>query len=171
MQGGGYHAPKKSTLLRDQETRGLELHSEKKAPMPVGGWKDLPHFLRSTCFGHRLRHCPAHLSLRGLRHRFWKCRLDRFRCRTGCADRRPGWFRTVALWVRATAGEPLAFCEKRMVAGSNSRKSPLSSASKAGAGGRDQPCILGTDRGTHRPSPSSSAPSVHRLRRHSCTSS
>jgi hypothetical protein len=94
---------------------------------------------------------------------FWRCRLSRFRRRTGCADRRPGWFRTVALRVGTTAGEPLAFCEKRMVAGSNSRKLPLSSTQppRAWAGGGGQSGILGTNRGIHRPFPSTSAPSVH----------
>ena len=103
----------------------------------------------------------------------WRCRLNWFRCRTGCADRRPGWFRTVALWVGTTAGEPLALCGKRMVTGSNSRKLPLSSTQPpwAWAGGCGQSCILGQTEGyTGRPR-STSAPSVHRFRRHSFTSS
>ncbi len=84
----------------------------------------------------------------------WRCRLNWFRCRTGCADRRPGWFRTVALWVGTTAGEPLALCGKRMVTGSNSRKLPLSSTQPpwAWAGGCGQSCILGqTEEYTGRP--------------------
>jgi hypothetical protein len=145
--------------IRANAASGTKYHSE-KAPMPVGAGQTcrilFVPFVLATASGIAGFISPCAGSVID----FWRCRLNRFRCRTGCAVRRPGWFRTVALWVGTTAGEPLAFCEKRMVAGSNSGEPPLSSTQppRAWAGGRGQSCILGTDRGIHRPSPSTSAP-------------
>ena len=152
---------------------GTKYHSEKKAPMPVGARRTCRIFFVPFVFATAseiaglISHCTGSVI------DSWRCRLNWFRCRTGCADRRPGWFRTVALWVGTTAGEPLALCGKRMVTGSNSRKLPLSSTQPpwAWAGSCGQSCILGQTEGyTGRP-PSTSAPSVHRFPRHSFTSS
>ena len=133
----------------------------------------MPHFLRSICFCHRLRHCWAHLSLHGLGHRLLEVSLELVSV--------PHWVRGQETWLvqnccfvgrdncgraigtlRETNGHWVEFEET----------TTLLNAASMGLGRRLWPVMyFGTDRGIHRPSPSTSAPSVHRFPRHSFTSS